>query len=269
VLSLVELAVLLVLLYHPHMFELQEQRMLAMEPMPHPLHGHPVAAGLMLLPLAGTIAVAERLGYLHLHPHTYAEDREGRRIPVPIPWIGDFLAFLHDDKGPYCVNLTVKAETTGFSSPFRSARPTRNPDKARLHTMARHAIEEVYYADAGIATVRVVDADIPRSLANNLREVYLWYAREVQVDEDLRQLVIDRVRGCLLTAQAPLATLIALQLKTGLSLDTLKTVMYQAVWNRELKVDLFGGPIFPDQIWRPQTHDVLVHFQHWFAREAS
>lgn len=212
--------------------------------------------------------MAERLDYLYLHPRINVDDGEGHKVPAPYPWIGDFLLFLRDADGPYCVNWTVKGDTQGFSTPYKGQRPTRNPQKARARTMARHAIEEIYYGDAGIRTVRIIEADISFALALNLREVYVWQARELAIDDDLRRLVVDRVRGCVLTGQPPLATLLALQREFGSSLDDLKAAMYRAIWNRELKVDLFGGPVYPDQVpWR-QNEDVLEHYRHWFTREA-
>jgi len=79
-------------LFHPQLFELQEQRMMAPDRRLHPLCGHPKAVGMDLPDFMGTVSVADRLDALH------ALSWIKRRNPatndwdlVPIPLFGDLL----------------------------------------------------------------------------------------------------------------------------------------------------------------------------------
>ena len=66
---------LYVVLYCPWLFDIQEQRMLPYLPAPHPLTGHPLAAGMTLPSFRGTLVVAEELGALDMHPVLHVEDQ--------------------------------------------------------------------------------------------------------------------------------------------------------------------------------------------------
>lgn len=266
VLSAVELRALLLALYHPDVFEVHEQRMLAMEPRPHPLDGHPRAAGMVLAPVEGTISVAARLDYLHLHPWVAMEDDDGESLKVPYPWIGDLLIFLADEHGPYCVNWTVKATAEGFSGSIGSDRPVRDPKKDASKSCARHAIEEMYYRDAGIRTVRVTRKDIPDALDGNLRRLYLSLGYKVDLPTDTRRRVLDRLQGCLLTGQPPFEALLAMSRQFDVDVPALKAFMEQAIWHRQLRVELCGDPIFADRPLVPERTDVVRKYAHWFAR---
>lgn len=76
-LSLVEQKVLLLALFNPQLFELQEQRMLATETRPHPLAGHSLATGLELPGLRGTIDVCERLDMIDRLPWIFIDHPDG------------------------------------------------------------------------------------------------------------------------------------------------------------------------------------------------
>ncbi len=269
VLSSVEFSVLMVALYHPNLFELHEQRMLATESRPHPLEGHPAITDQKLRPLRGTIAVASRLGCLNLHPRIQFRDDHGHSITAPFPWIGDFLLFLVDDAGPYCVNWTVKRDADDFDRSGVRTKPARDPAKEAVRAKSRHAIEELYYRDADVRTMRIVERDIPKNLSANLRRLYTSYCRQIAVDDEVRTRVIDRLQGCLLTGTPPLEAFLTLQSHLDLDVMALKTVMEQAIWQRELRVDLFGPPIFPDCPLPPEASDVLDTFASWFKRGAA
>ena len=266
VLSSVELQVLLVALYHPHLFELHEQRMLAMEPRPHPLVGHPAVTDEALPSLRGTIAVAGLLDSVHLHPWIKFRDENRAQVTAPFPWVGDFLLFLIDDLGPYCINWTVKRAADDFDRSGKHSRPSRDPAKESIKAKTRHAIEELYYRDADIRTVRIVESDVPKKLSANLRRLYSSFCHEVVIDNDTRARVIDRLQGCLLTDKPPLETFLSLQAQVDLDVIVLKTLMEQAIWQRELRVDLFGAPIFPDCPLPPEKTNLLETFAHWFKR---
>lgn len=256
-------------LYNPDVFEVHEQRMLAMEARPHPLVGHPLGVGQLLPSLEGTIAVAERLDFLHLHPRLHVRGQDGAPVSAPFPWIGDLLLFVMDDQGPYCVNWTIKGSSEGFNRSFPKARPAKDPEKDRGEAKARHAIEEIYYRDAGIRTVRVVESDIPDTLDANLRRLYLAFGVTAELDTEIRARLLDRLQACLLTGRPPMEVFLSMRSQYDVNVLALKAYMEQAIWRRELRVDLFGAPIFADQPLVPEKTDVLTKYAHWFAREAS
>lgn len=89
-LSRVESPAVMLALMNPALFELHEQRMLSMEPRPHPLASHPMAVGLNLPPLKGTIMVAERLDLFSHHQwFRHREPQTNEEAVLPAPFFGD------------------------------------------------------------------------------------------------------------------------------------------------------------------------------------
>lgn len=267
VLSTVEKQTLLLALYSPSLIDLHEQRMLAMEPRPHPLEGHPSVTGEELPPLMGTIAVAHRLDCLHLHPSFKMKIKDGSSIKVEFPWIGDLLLFLTDADGPYCVNWDIKKDDQGFEQSSVRSRPVRNPERDAEKVKMRHAIEELYYLDAGIRTVRVTESDVPPRLEENLRRLYASSVQDDGLDGEIRELLIERLRGGMLLGKPPLEIFLALKLQYGIEVRQCKLAMESAIWNRSLRVELYGDPILPDLPLIPEKRDVLKQYAHWFSRE--
>jgi hypothetical protein len=257
----------LLALYHPRLFDLHEQRMLSGEPAPHPLSDHPLARGLALPPLRGTVDVAERLGYLPLHPtiSVASRDREGR-FRVPFPYIGDFLLYLRDDDGaPYCVNWSVKQSPGEFLSPSLGRRRSRNPDALRRTAAARHEIESAYYADAGIRTEAIAGSSIDPHVAANLNQLFLWHGIEIDLPPDPHQDMVGAYRALMVAGIAPIEQLQYFMHRFGVSRHTCLAVFHRAIWDRQIMVDLFR-PLLFDRPMRPSVKDVIDHHASWFAR---
>jgi hypothetical protein len=45
-----------------------------------------------------------------------------------------------------------------------------------------------------------------------------------------------------------------------------KIVLYQGIFTRRIRVDLFDCHFFIDRPMRPESQDVLELFKHWFSR---
>lgn len=261
VLSLVELAVLLVILYYPGLIECQEQWMLPFNPEPHPLSGRPEADGLVLPFLPGTIEVAGGLGYLKYHPTVVSSDGVLR----PFPWINDFLLFLKDARGPFCRNLTVKALSSDFEQRFgHRARKTHSPPDERV--VARHASESLLFADAGIATIPVVAADLNTHVTSNLRQLALWQTRKISTPPEQREDIVELFNERVSCGDRPIDLFFDLRIQRGIALEEAKAIFYQAVWNRQLRLDLYE-PIEIDQPMNPERIDVVDQYKHWFTRD--
>lgn len=256
----------LLALHNPRVFDIHEQKVLSTIPTTHPLFGHPSAGGLQLSPLEGTVRVAHRLGILSNHPKVFLPESRGPDGSwIPFPFVGDLLLYLRDDEGPYCVNWTIKLTEEDFCR--RGPRPlgrarTRSPDpQAEL----RHKLEEQYYADAGIRTIRVTGKLLDFHLIANLRDIFGWHGRDIDVDTLVQSIVCDwyrnRIDGCItgydLTQQA------AKHFK--ITQYAAKTILYRSVWKRDILVDLFK-PFLIDRPVQPIARDPLVTYSTWFER---
>ncbi len=267
-LSSVERSILMVCLYNDHLWEVHDQRMLPAVPRPHPLSAHPKAEGMILPPMRGTVEIAESLGVLPFHPIVRVPKQNGARKfdTVPFPWIGDFLLFLEDAQGPYCVNLTVKGHAGEFEQADTdvvkgNAQRRHAQDKA----FARHTVEQLLYADVGIRTVRLTQADYDPEVVASLTQLCLWHNRKTPFNSEQDQTILDNFRAALANGVPPLEVFVALSARFGWTVYTLKIALFQAIWRRDLRVDLFS-PIFLDRPLQPETRDVLAVYRDWFRR---
>ncbi|ETF03496.1 hypothetical protein W822_09415 [Advenella kashmirensis W13003] len=268
-LSLAERVPCQLALYHPALFDLREQHMLSPFPTEHPLTGHPYAARLRLSEIKGTINVAQRLNALSKHPTVWIEEQdpeghiEARR--AAFPYLGDLLLFLRDKHGPYCVNWTVKSDRRAFSvSPHRLQNPLRI-EQTQANAQLRHQIEEIYFADAGIPTVQVAANEIDPQLAANLTALIGWQTQADPVSDEVFDYLLQDYKQLLQNRQTVLSRLEALMHQTNSTRQQCLAVLYQAIWQRQLRVDLYQ-PILPDRPLRLERTDVLADFSAWFER---
>lgn len=269
-LSSIEGKALLLAFFHKALFEMQEQRVLFTEPRPHPLLGHPLAVGLELPPLRGTIDVCERLDMIERHLWIQVDLPDGTgRVPIPVPFIGDFLLFLVDQEGPYCVNWTIKSTSEEFDRRLLDSRPARSPQAEISAVRGRHAIEERYYADAGIRTVRIVERDLPELLIQNLRSLLLVQHRAAHVDTGIYAEICERLQASVQTGQRPLDVLLSVMHRHDIQLDVAKACFARALWQRDVRAELMDEAIFIDRPLKPQRWDPMQVFSAWFARQLS
>ncbi|WP_139174823.1 hypothetical protein [Janthinobacterium lividum] len=264
-LSSIETRAMILALWNPALFELHEQRMLSIVPTLHPLVAHPRADGLALAPLQGTIAVAERLNTLNLHPRMHYVDAKLGRVEIPSPLFGDLLLFLLDQNGPYCVNWSVKQAEADFGRSIDLKKRTRDPSKDAAKANARHAIEAQYYDDADIRTVRVVLNDLPDTLSHNLRVLFL-HQRRPDVSGATEADMIDRLKAATRMGEPPQGILLSMAARHGQSIDTLQKLAYHCLWTRKVKVDLFRQSIFLDRPLQEETIDPFHHYARLFSR---
>lgn len=267
-LSLGEAAAALLALYHPRLGDIHEQKMLAPWPMPHPLAGYPGSRQVGLPPLSGLIDVAERLGYLSLLPRVTVKSPEPPHNPLThvFPYIGDFLLFLANDDGEnYCINWSVKDTDISFKHKF--AAPGRKSQKEDTTTiLARHEIEETYYKDAGIRTVRLAANNINQGVVANLKQLFLNHRTKISLTESQQSQILGSFRIAL-DAGIPAHDVIRSACARGaVTSHDCRTVLYQAIWKRELRVDLFQ-PILINCPLRPEKQDVLEVYSDWFRVE--
>lgn len=266
--SLGERHLAMLALYHPRLWDLHEQHMLSPFPAPHPLDGHPVARGLRLTPLQGTLAVTQRLGGAwHLNVTEYVVTDTGETKPhvKAYPYLGDLLLFLQDDDGPYVVNWNIKASGEGFSKdPYgvgNALRRTRRDEWVAF----RQDMEEEYFRDAGIRTVRIGADQLDSGLVATLTHLSTWVQRDIKVDAVVQQYLIGQYQESMQAQMPPMSVFARLESDTGRSRQECLAVLYSSIWHRTLRVDLYK-PILMDHPLRPELSDVLVDHGHWFAR---
>lgn len=259
--------VLYIVLYCPWLFDIQEQRMLPYLQAPHPLTGHPCAAGMKLPSFRGTLAIAEELGALELHPVLHIASAADPTVitAVPFPWIGDFLLFLLDDQGPFCINLTIKDTAADFDVPTVAIKPNTDMKRAARHAEVRHRTEQILYADVGIPTIRVAADEINTTVLANLEQIYGWQRRAHPFGEDQRLEIVDALRAGVLAGVSALDVIHNLMAEFSYALYDLKVVMYQAIWKREIRIDLYQY-FFVEQPLIAEHRDLLDEFSHWFKR---
>jgi len=247
--------------------ELNEGRMLICEPGVTRLSLHPGAAAIAPVELRGTVRVAEALGVLDVHPRIYVDNPSGKgaRIPIPFPYLGDLLWLFEDAAGPYFLNWTVKDREEDFEQIKFRGHPSADPNEDAAKARARHAIEETYYCDASIRTVRVTREKIPRDVANNLRQICLWHHRPLRIGRRRRQEIVELLRAHMRMQVPAFETLKSCVTKFHCTLYEATCVLYQSIWTRELRVDLFR-PIVIDKPLRPEERDPMATFGQWFRR---
>lgn len=267
-LSLSETAAALLALYDPAVVELHEQRMLAPWPSPHPLFGFPGLHQADLPPIKGMIDVAERMGYLKLLPRVRIEnpDIPGRSDIQVFPYIGDLLLFRRKggDDGPYCVNWSIKHQQTAFRSPIGSqvGKP-RRPRHGSSEILARHEMEEAYYRDAGIRTVRIAGDQIDFQVTANLKQLFLNHRTQLPIGKTQQRRILERFLLARDLGIPPLEVAHELCARGDVTPHACRTVLYQAIWRRELRVDLFR-PVLFNRPLRPEQRDVLDVYADWF-----
>jgi len=262
-LSDAEFAAGLLALYHPLVFDINEQHMLSPEARDHPLHEHPYAQGIRLPVLRGTLVVANEMGRLTEHPKVYVTKPDDPGIWVPFPYLGDLLLFVLDEKGPFCVNWTVKDKHEKFTRRGTSDRPSRDvPDEG---VIARHELEKRYFLDGDIKTIQVAGEDFKPEVINNLRDLFGFH-RDLTPMSDTDRSKLETFFAKNVGASTPCIELLRqAQRDFGISEYHAKVVLKAGIWNRRILVDLHES-VLMDRPLLPMRRDVIVDYTAWFHR---
>jgi len=262
-LSTPEFQAALLALHNPNLIDLHEQKLLSCVPDTHPLFKHPLAAGLALPAVQGTLKVAQRLGTLTKHPKFFTADQGGAW--VPLPYVGDLLLFLQDEDGPYAINWTIKLTPEDFyrrgPQEFGKVR-RREPDPGADW---RHQLEEEYYADAGIRTVRVTGSQLNPTLIANLRDLFGWHRRAIDVDTEKKLQIFSALKERIGSESAAIEVVRNIARRVSVEEYQVKTLLYQFIWNRQLRVDLYR-PLLMNRPLCKEVMDPMFLHDDWFRR---
>lgn len=253
-------------LFNPLVFEIHEQRMLFPTPCLHPLHGHPLAAGLNLSPIPGTLAIADQIGM----PHAMVLVGEGEDARyAAYPYLGDLLLFLTDQNGqPFAVNWTIKLSAGDFTERRRNAVKTMAEQiKDKRKASLRNVLEEEYYRSAGIRTVMLSMEDIDPVVAANLDLVYGADDIEFDIDPSLLEDFSSAVMESAHAGAPPALVAIEYGKKWGRR-DVFLAKIYADIWRRIIPVDFFQY-IQIDQPLNIGGRDLLSHYGAFFLGTSS
>ena len=259
----VEEGAALLALHSPNVFDIHEQHMLSPAPTQHPLASHHSSIGKQFPRIEGTINVATRLGRFAWHDKVYSDENSSW---LPNIYVGDLLLFCIDSDGEYCVNWTVKVSHEDFNRPGpRRHGKLRSSNGATERAIFRHRLEAEYFADAGIRTQRVVEDEIDVTLKHNLEELFRYHSLPVDLPTPVRE-HIEKTLAKNVGGVAPaFALLQEIAQRHHLSLECVRTILYQAIWTRRVRVDLFY-PLLIDKPLRAERRDPLAVYASWFAR---
>lgn len=265
--SSAERAFALLALYHPNVIDIHEQSMLSPEPRMHPLYGFPELMLADLPPLKGIIDVADRLGYTNLLPLVWEDppaDPENPR-PFVFPFIGDLLLFLMPPgETPYCLNWNIKSKLDAFKRPG-APNSKRHRIAEEVAELPRNEMERVYYADAGIRTDHLALEQLDMHVVANLTQLFPHHATPLGLTEDQATELKDRYQTALDTGVPPFEVIQLCVARGRFSLEQCRIYLWQAIWRRELRCDLFK-PLLIDRPLRPEREDVLDVYGDWFRR---
>lgn len=252
--------------YHPDTVGLQEQRMLDPAPSRHPLWGFPGMTNVDLPSLKGLVDVAERLGYSDLLPSIEIPDQDypGQTVSTVFPFIGDQLwAFRGGARGVYALDWNIKDTYKAFKCP--PPRPSGKPRREHelRAALARHEMQTIYYADAGIRSIQIAGEGLDFHVAANLRQLFLHHRRQVDVPPNLKEEILDRFRAALATGVPPLEVIMIYSESDRCTIHQCRDLFYQFIWKRELRLDLFQ-PILIDRPMHPEERDAIDVYADWF-----
>lgn len=248
-------------LYNPAVVEIHDQNLLWPTAHKQPLSELRPNCGVPYPIFQGTLDVADRLGYLNLHPTLSYVEGKTRKL-VPWPYQGDSLLFI-EAESTYCVNWTVKAKRSEFLQPEPG--PKRLEEKKRFALRARYEIEAQYYLDADTRTQPITEKEIDDTVAANLLKLCCYSQRKQTLNEAQLCDLEDALRQGLNSGTPASVTIARFVIAKRCSLDQGKVAFHQSIWHRRLRIDLFD-PVLIDRPLEPESTDILEYHADWFRQ---
>jgi hypothetical protein len=158
----------------------------------------------------------------------------------------------------------VKAEEEAFrQQPNVRGKPSR-PGLDDPAVVLRHEVERLHYAAGGIRTIQVTAEQFSPAVIANLRVLFMFHARRLDLQPAVAALILGRLHESVGTGVPGYFTVQELAQRHGVDQCTVLAIMYQAIWHRNLRVDLFS-PIVMDQPLIPEREDVCVRYADIFG----
>jgi len=282
-LSVPELKTIVLALYHPMVFDLQENWAYNHGPGTHPLASHPAGCALQLPSTQGTLAHAERLHVLRLHPRARLTEDEVAAAEQGAPpaqddapeaagvsewepafYIGDLLVYITDQQGPYLLDWDTKERAGQHAQPGPGTLAKRHSRRAKASAAAREAVTGAYDTELNIRPVRVAAEEIDDDVAANLFQLLGWHHHRIHRSSAERADLEQALSASMRTGVSPISQLPAWT-ERGWARQDFQAVLYRAIWERRIRVDLFQ-PVLINRPLKPETRDVLEVYGSWFKR---
>lgn len=249
-------------LYNENLVDIHEQKILSPVPTVHPLFGHVETTGIDLPSIRGTLQIAQAIEMKH--HKIVSEDDLGVRKWMPFPYQGDLLLYMRASDGHlYAVNWTVKDSAQAFGE--RNCGRVKSPRKQKqdeVHARNRARLEELYYLDARIRTVRLSLDLLDKNLIANLILLYGVHERVLDLDEILLSDFSEELLGAVERENPVAEVAIRYSLRWGRR-DQFLTRSYQDIWYGRLPVCLFF-PVLIDHPLQINGPHVLDVYGDWF-----
>lgn len=254
-------------LYSDKLFCLWDQFKFDVLPGPHPLHGHPELVGQEVRQHRGTLMIAKDLGVLSSHPKVFVvkEGSVDGGAWVPKPMLGDFLLFLVDEEGPYCVHFDIKSNADAHGKPGPRQFKTGSGKRRQSNAMNKTQIKAQYMADLGVRQVFLHPDRLDTQVACNLRFLFQWSVRPVGLTAIQQQEMGELYCSAMKSGTPPALVIERCRSRWGWPAEECRRLLFQSIWRRELRVDLFDAVLI-DRPLLPEQQDVLVAYRSWFMR---
>ncbi|ENL6833776.1 transposase [Pseudomonas aeruginosa] len=203
------------------------------------------------------------------HHEIIREEKDGERSRAPYVYVGDLLLYLTDTAGkPYAVNWTVKKSAEDFTERRRAKVKTPvQQRKDQEHEQLRQILEEVYYQDAGIRTVRVSLDNIDSNVRANLDFLYGRHDLKLDIDPTVLSDFSCEIEEAVRAGDPVALVAIRYGARWG-ARDKFLSKIYKDIWERKLLVDLFR-PILIDHPLEMQSRDALDVYGHLFSESPT
>lgn len=263
-LSGAELKLCIFAFFNHEVVGIQEQRLLTPTDSLHPLWTHPDADRATLKPLKGILKIAEEMGISKIIKTIKVKNKSGVEILLPIPFIGDFLLAIKNAEKISCINWTIKSNQADFSKRELYQYDQFSRKKTNEKIIARFELERRHYESARIPTYFVSEDQFDKHLLNNLRHLYSYHHRGENETQPLdRAELFHHFHGAFLNGIPPIEVIRRFHIKNRFTPEESKSVLYNAIWRKQINVDLFQ-PVLIDRPLKPAKLDPLIVYKHFF-----
>lgn len=251
-LSAAEARVAAWVIYQPDFIEGLENRPCMPIPGIAVLDGHPLLQGQTLPNSSGTVELSRRLGIFHpMVDDDRNITRRNEHAADFFPIVSDLLCLLRDGQTLRGVNLFVKKHRSDLNL---------DTDKAALFQL-----NEAYYAEAKIPTVKVCEDDLDPVVTNNLVRVIKLGVPPKTISNDVLGQTLNYMRERVFYS-APVTWETELYEMFGLLHESVFRIFHYGVLRRYLKVDLQRA-VAMDKVHQPERRNFAAEFADRFLEK--
>ena len=194
------------------------------------------------------------------------EDAQGNRQRLHFPYLGDLLLILENEFGLFCVNWTIKRTRDQFGLGDSLIDPAnRELMKMKVKAFKRYEIERCYYEAAEIRTFAIAFVDFDRVVTKNLFRIMCFAQRALVIEEQLWFLIISRLNRMLVMSKSIKQMAADISLSFSIPVSITINLVYRAIWNHELKINLFKT-LLPDRPLQPESISLVDQIRHKWIR---